>query len=176
MFALPVSLTHCLSTAGPRPGTGPPHQLYRTARGYPGICQFSFLSDVRELMFYSGNTVRGKKKIFRECVEKLRSKCWTEETTICYKISLVRWLITSLNVIWYLSTCHTVYISELILCMIMPQVIINTYASLMYELKNGKVFTSKFVGTGPSSNKKRIYRAAVSQRLRNAAIERRGLF
>jgi len=38
----------------------------------------------------------------------------------------------------------------------------------MYELKkNGKVFMSKFVGTGPSSYKKRIYRAAVSQRLRN---------
>ena len=36
----------------------------------------------------------------------------------------------------------------------------------MYELKNiGKVFTSKFVGTGPSSYKKRIYCAAVSQRL-----------
>jgi len=31
--------------------------------------------------------------------------------------------------------------------------------------KNGKVFTSKSVGTGPSSYKKRIYRAAVSQRL-----------
>ena len=42
----------------------------------------------------------------------------------------------------------------------------------MYELKKiGKVFTSKFVGTGPSSYKKRIYRAAVSQRLRNTAIE-----
>jgi len=43
----------------------------------------------------------------------------------------------------------------------------------MYELKKefGKVFTSKSVGTGPSSYKKRIYRAAVSQRLRNTAIE-----
>ena len=42
----------------------------------------------------------------------------------------------------------------------------------MYELKkNGKVFTSKFVGTGPSSYKKRIYRAAVSQRLRNTGVE-----
>jgi len=41
----------------------------------------------------------------------------------------------------------------------------------MYELKkNGKVFASKFVGTGPSSYEKRIYRAAVSQRLRNAAL------
>ena len=39
------------------------------------------------------------------------------------------------------------------------------------NLKNGKVFTSKFVGTGPSSYEKRIYRAAVSQRLRNTAIE-----
>ena len=41
----------------------------------------------------------------------------------------------------------------------------------MYELKKiGKVFTSKFVGTGTSSYGKRIYRAAVSQRLRNTAL------
>ena len=33
-----------------------------------------------------------------------------------------------------------------------------------------KLFTSKFVGTGPSSYKKRIYRAAVSQRLRNTVL------
>jgi hypothetical protein len=33
-----------------------------------------------------------------------------------------------------------------------------------------KVFTSKFVGTEPSSYKKRIYRAAVSQRLRNTGV------
>jgi len=43
----------------------------------------------------------------------------------------------------------------------------------MHELKKkiGKVFMSKFVGTGPSSYKKRIYRAAVSQRLRNTALD-----
>ena len=41
----------------------------------------------------------------------------------------------------------------------------------MYELKkNGKVFTSKFIGTEPSSYEKRIYRAAVSQRLRSAGL------
>ena len=41
----------------------------------------------------------------------------------------------------------------------------------MCELKKtGNVFTSKFVGTGPSSCKKRIYWAAFSQRLRNTAI------
>jgi len=41
----------------------------------------------------------------------------------------------------------------------------------MYELiKIGKVFTNKFVGTGPSSYKISIYRAAVSQRLRNTAV------
>jgi len=43
----------------------------------------------------------------------------------------------------------------------------------MYELKKiGKVFTSKFVETGPSSyeKKKRIYRAAGSQRLRNTVL------
>jgi len=42
----------------------------------------------------------------------------------------------------------------------------------MYELKkNGKVFTGKFVGTGPSSYEKRIYRAMVLQRLRNTGLE-----
>jgi len=50
--------------------------------------------------------------------------------------------------------------------------IINTYVSLIYELKKiEKVFTSKFVGTGPSSYEKKIYRAAVSQSLRNTALD-----
>ena len=41
----------------------------------------------------------------------------------------------------------------------------------MYELKKiGKVFTSKFVRTGPTSYNKRIYQAAVSQRLRNTGL------
>jgi hypothetical protein len=41
----------------------------------------------------------------------------------------------------------------------------------MYELKKiGKVFTSKSVGSGPSFYKKRFYRAAVSQRLRNTVL------
>ena len=39
------------------------------------------------------------------------------------------------------------------------------------NLKNGKAFTSKFVGTGPSSYGKSIYRAAVSQRLRNTGLQ-----
>jgi hypothetical protein len=34
----------------------------------------------------------------------------------------------------------------------------------------GKVFMSKFVGTGPLSYEKRIYQAAVSQRLRNTSL------
>ena len=34
-----------------------------------------------------------------------------------------------------------------------------------------KLFTSKSVGTGPLSYEKRIYRAAVSKRLRNTALE-----
>ena len=43
----------------------------------------------------------------------------------------------------------------------------------MFELKKkiGNVLTSKSVGTGPSSYEKRIYRGAVSQRLRNTALE-----
>jgi hypothetical protein len=35
--------------------------------------------------------------------------------------------------------------------------------------KIGKIFMSKFVGAGPLSHEKRIYRAAVSQRLRDTA-------
>ena len=57
--------------------------------------------------------------------------------------------------------------------MSMTLLIISTYVSLMYELKKiGKVFTSKFAGTGPSSYKKRIYLAAVSQRLRNTGLKK----
>ena len=42
----------------------------------------------------------------------------------------------------------------------------------MYELKEiGKVFTSKSVGTGPSSYEKRSYRAAILQSLRNTELE-----
>ena len=41
----------------------------------------------------------------------------------------------------------------------------------MYELrKTGKAFTSKSVGTGPSSFENRIYRAGVSQSFRNTAL------
>jgi len=42
----------------------------------------------------------------------------------------------------------------------------------MCELKKiGKVVTSKLVGTGPSSYKKKNYRVAVSQRLRNNGLK-----
>jgi hypothetical protein len=45
------------------------------------------------------------------------------------------------------------------------------YCCLWPVIKIGKVFTSKSVGTGPTSYEKRIYQAAVSQRLRNTGIE-----
>jgi len=154
-------LEQCFSTAGPRHGTVPWHQLYRAAKGSPGICHFSFLSIFREYIFYSGNILKG---IIIVNVSK------SYNTTTCYKISLVQWFITNLNVILYLSTCHTVYISVLILY---DYAIINfnTYVSFMYELKkNEKIFTSKCVGTGLSSYEKRIYRAAVSRRLRNTVL------
>jgi len=37
MSEIKHSLEQCFSTAGPRPGTGPWHQLYRAARDAPGI-------------------------------------------------------------------------------------------------------------------------------------------
>ena len=42
------ALEQCFSTAGQRPGTRSWHQLYRAARGSPGICNFSFLSIFHE--------------------------------------------------------------------------------------------------------------------------------
>jgi len=42
------NLDQCFSTAGPRPGTGPWHQLYQAVKGSPGICHFSFLSIFHE--------------------------------------------------------------------------------------------------------------------------------
>jgi len=56
---------------------------------------------------------------YRDLASIIPGRVRPEETTICYKISLVQ-LITNLNVILYLSICHTVYISVLILFMIMP--------------------------------------------------------
>jgi hypothetical protein len=42
--AYPIDcLEQCFSTAGPRPGTGPWHQLYRVAKCSLGICHFSFI-------------------------------------------------------------------------------------------------------------------------------------
>ena len=71
------------------------------------------------------------------------------------EISLVQWLVTNLNVILYLSTCHTIYGSVLILFMIMPSVITNTYVSLMYELRKiGKYLRVNLLGPGPRLIKK----------------------
>jgi len=66
-------------------------------------------------------------------------------------------LITNLNAILYLSTRHTVYISVLILSMIMPWLIINTYVSLMYELKKkmGMYLRVNLLGLGPRLIKKK---------------------
>jgi hypothetical protein len=50
--------------------------------------------------------------------------------------------------------------------------VINTYASLMYELKKilEKYLRVTLLGLGPSFYKNRIYRAAVSQRLRDTVV------
>ena len=82
----------------------------------PGLERFSW-----NLSFYFSKRVSwiySEEENIRECVQKLRPRCWPEEI-ICYKISLVQWLITNLNVLSYLSTCHTVYISVQIFFMIM---------------------------------------------------------
>ena len=144
-------LWQCFWTAGTRTGTGTWHQLYRAATDSPGICNFSFSKQFS----WTNVSVNVSKDSDPDA--------GPEETTICYKISLVHWLITNLNVILYLSTCHTVYISVLIFFTIMPQLIINIYVSLMYELKLERYLRVNLLGpwprlvkegfTGPRSHK-----------------------
>jgi len=78
-----------------------------------------------------------------------------EKTTICYMILLVQ-LIINLNVILYLSTCHTVYISVLIIFIIMPLLIIINYVNLINELKKKleKYLRVNLLGPGPRLIKK----------------------
>ena len=52
------AIDQCFPTAGPRVGARPWHQLYRAARGCPGICHFSFLSIFHEYTFHSENILR----------------------------------------------------------------------------------------------------------------------
>ena len=87
---------------------------------YSWMCRKIFVNVSKKCSWMCRKIFENASKKFRECVEKLRPRCWPQETTICYKISLVQWLITILNVTLYLSTCHTVYISVLIIFMIMP--------------------------------------------------------
>jgi hypothetical protein len=50
--------------------------------------------------------------------------------------------------------------------------VINTYASLMYEIKKMESYLRmNLLGPKPSSYKNIIYRAAVSQRLGNTALD-----
>ena len=114
------ALTQCFSTAGPRTGTGPWHQLYRAARSSPGICHFSFLSIFHEWIFYSGDIL--KRIIFLNVSkssdpERLNNICVANVSDQDFTCPVID---NNLNVILYLSTCHTVYISALILFMIMP--------------------------------------------------------
>ena len=79
--------------------------------GFPSLIE-SF-SCSRPVFLYRRAAAR-----YRALASITQSRERPEETTICYNISLVQ-LVTNLNVILYLSTCHNVYISVLILFMIM---------------------------------------------------------
>ena len=67
-------------------------------------------------MFYSGNIPR---RIIFVNVSK-NSDPDVGLRKLQYRVSLFQCLITNLNAILYLSTCHTVYISIIILFMIIP--------------------------------------------------------
>jgi hypothetical protein len=59
----------------------------------------------------------------------------------------------------------------------MPQLIINTYVSLIYELKKMERYLRvNLLGPVPHLIKKRIYGAVVSQRLRNTVVDKNSCF
>ena len=131
--------------------------LYRYIRYYK-FTLHSVLRQIHSLFQSEFSTVvflnRWAAARYRALASIIPGRERSEETTICYKISLVQ-LITNLNVILYLSTCHTIYGSVLILFMIMPSVITNTYVSLMYELRKiGKYLRVNLLGPGPRLIKK----------------------
>ena len=85
-------------------------------------CGPSFLPYQKIEVFIPCKTVFLNRRVaagYRALASIIAGRERRKETTICYKISLVQ-LITNLNVILYLSTCHNVYISVLMLFMIMP--------------------------------------------------------
>ena len=105
-----ISLAHveqCFSTARLRPGTGP-----WEAWGNHNMLQ-DFISSCRAVFLNRQAAAR-----YRALASIIPGRERHEENTLCYKISLIQ-LITNLNVILYLSTCHTVCISVIILFMIM---------------------------------------------------------
>jgi len=98
-------LTECFSTAGPRP-------RYRAlASILPGHERFSWNLPIYFSKEFSLINVwwckYSEENKIRECVEKLRPRCWPEETTICYKILLVQWLIT--NNFIFVNTPHRIH-------------------------------------------------------------------
>jgi len=52
------------------------------------------------------------------------------------------------------------------------EILSNWQVGMIAYQTTAKLLTSNFVGTGPSSYEKRIYRTAVSQRLRNSNLRR----
>ena len=68
--------------------------------GYMGSMQWQLGREMGTIPAFASRTQENRENLGRE-------KTWVQ-------------LITNLNVILYLSTCHTVYISVLILFMIMP--------------------------------------------------------
>ena len=132
-------LEQCFSPAGPRPCTEPWHQLYRAARGSPGICHFSFLSNFHEFMFYSRNIMR--RKIFLNLSKNLRPRCWPEETTICYKISFVQWLITKIcykiSLVQWLITkiCYKISLVQWLITKICYKISLVQWLKLKYATR-----------------------------------------
>jgi len=68
--------------------------------------------------------------------------------------------------------CHLLALLEAHPILHVSGVRVNTYISLMYELKKMESYLRvNLLGPGPRIMKKRIYRAAVSQSLRNTALD-----
>jgi hypothetical protein len=123
-------------------------------------------------IFYSGNILT--RIIFVNVSkssdpERLNNICVanvSDQAAYCLYMELFTWMIGNFQT----SKCLNIREREYrCLC---SCYVINTYASLMYELKQKleRYLRVNLLGPGPSSYKRRIYRTAVSQRLGNTVI------
>ena len=103
-------LSQCFSTAGPRPGTGPLHQLYRAARGSPGICHFCFLSNFSWIKYFIVEIFWGEKYSWMCRKAQTQMLAWGNYNMLQYIMIFINcnWVVTRWQWLFCMYTKHEI--------------------------------------------------------------------